>query len=127
VELLAEQDIQVILSFVLGLPGETSQTLRKTVDFARELHCYGNIVETSTSTLLPIPGSTAFEDLIAIPGMARKHAGDQLDLEELKRDWIKCFTRTHPSELQQALAETWRMFPLNNTFWQRDAASAPMC
>jgi radical SAM superfamily enzyme YgiQ (UPF0313 family) len=127
VELLAEQDIQVILSFVLGLPGETPQTLRKTVDFARELYCYGNIVETSTSLLLPIPGSTAFENLIAMPGMARKYAGDQLDLEELKRDWIRCFTRTHPSELQQALAETWRMFPLNNTFWQRNAASAPMC
>jgi radical SAM superfamily enzyme YgiQ (UPF0313 family) len=127
VELLAEQDIQVILSFVLGLPGETPETLRKTTDFARELYNHGNIVETSTSIMLPIPGSAAFDRLIAMPGMARKHAADRLDLEELKRDWIGSFTRTRPEELQQALSETWRMFPLNNTFWQRGAVSAPQC
>lgn len=127
VELLAEQDIQVVLSFVLGLPGETSKTLQKTMEFARELFSCGNIVETSTSTLLPIPGSTAFEKLMAVPSMAGKHASDKLDLEDLKRDWIRFFTKTSQSELQQALAETWKMFPLNNTFLQPNAASAPCC
>lgn len=127
VELLAEQDIQVILSFVLGLPGETPETLQKTIDFARELYYHGNIVETSTSILLPIPGSAAFQRLTAIPGLAQKHGSDQLDLEELKRDWIRHFTHTRLEELQQALSDTWRMFPLNNTFWQADDASAPQC
>jgi anaerobic magnesium-protoporphyrin IX monomethyl ester cyclase len=127
VDLLAEQDIQVVLSFVLGLPGESSETLQKTVDFAQELYSRGNIVETSTSILLPIPGSTAFERLMTLPGMATKHGGDPLDLEELKTDWIKLFTNTSSGELQQTLTDTWRMFPLNNTFWQRDAASAPCC
>jgi radical SAM superfamily enzyme YgiQ (UPF0313 family) len=127
VELLAEQDIQVVLSFVLGLPGETNETLRKTMDFARELYGWGNIVETSTSTLLPIPGSGAFQQLMSVPGMAQKHASDLLDLEELKRDWTRLFTKTSERDLQLALAETWKMFPLNNTFLQPEASSAPCC
>ena len=127
VEYLAEQGISVILSFVYGLPGETSRSIQKTVDFARELYCYGNIIETSSSILLPIPGSNAFDMLTRVPGMREKHSSDLLDLEELKLDWIKNFTSTDPTELEAALDETLGIFPLNNTFIQKDAQSAPMC
>lgn len=127
VEYLAEQGIGVILSFVYGLPGETSRSIQKTVDFARELYCYGNIIETSSSILLPIPGSNAFDMLTRVPGMREKHSSDLLDLEELKLDWIKNFTCTDSTELQAALDETLEIFPLNNTFIQKDAQSAPMC
>lgn len=127
VEFLAEQGINVVVSFVFGLPGETSQTLQKTFDFARELYLCGNIVETSSSILLPIPGSSAFDMLIKVPGMKEKHSSDILNLEELKLDWIKNFTGTSPIELQSALDETSGLFPLNNTFIQRDALAAPTC
>jgi radical SAM superfamily enzyme YgiQ (UPF0313 family) len=127
VELLANEGISVIVSFVLGLPGESSRTLQKTMDFARELYRYGNIVETSTSILLPIPGSNGFEMLMKVPGMKEKHASDFLDLEELKLDWIRNFTSTGPDELQDALRTTLDVFPLNETFSQRELLSAPMC
>lgn len=127
VDLLAEEGISVILSFVLGLPGETSRTLQKTIDFARELYLYGNIVETSTSILLPIPGSNAFEMLMKVPEMKDKHSSDLLDLEELKMDWIKHFTQTNNDELQAALSSTLQVFPLNETFSQWELLSAPQC
>jgi len=127
VELLANEGISVVVSFVLGLPGETSRTLQKTIDFARELYLYGNIVETSTSILLPIPGSNAFEMLMKIPGMRQKHSSDLLDLEDLKRDWIRNFTQTTISELEAALTNTLEVFPLNETFSQKELLSAPMC
>jgi radical SAM superfamily enzyme YgiQ (UPF0313 family) len=127
VELLANQGISVIVSFVLGLPGETSRTLQKTMDFARELYLFGNIVETSTSILLPIPGSNAFEMLMKVPGMKGKHSSDLLDLEELKLDWIHNFTQTSHDELQTALNSTLEVFPLNETFSQRELLSAPLC
>jgi len=127
VEYLAEQGIGVILSFVYGLPGETSRSIQKTVDFAHELYCHGNIIETSSSILLPIPGSNAFDMLTRVSGMREKHSSDTLDLEELKLDWIKSFTSTDATELQAALDETMGIFPLNNTFIQKDAQSAPMC
>ena len=127
VEFLADLGINVVVSFVFGLPGETSQTIQKTVDFAQELYRYGNIVETSSSILLPIPGSNAFDLLMKVPGMQDKHSSDLLDLEELKLDWIRNFTRTSPAELQSALDTTLQMFPLTNTFIQKEAQSAPMC
>ncbi|HMH44452.1 MAG TPA: radical SAM protein [Pyrinomonadaceae bacterium] len=127
VELLANEGISVIVSFVLGLPGESSRTLQKTMDFASELYRYGNIVETSTSILLPIPGSNAFEMLMKVPGMKGKHSSDLLDLEELKSDWIHNFTHTNHDELQAALNSTLEVFPLNETFSQRELLSAPQC
>lgn len=127
VQNLAEEGINVVVSFVLGLPGETPHTLQKSVDLARELYLYGNIIETSASILLPIPGSNAFNMLTSIPVMKQKHSSDTLDLEELKTDWIHTFTSTSPSELQSALDEMVKIFPLNNTFIQREALTAPMC
>ena len=127
VEYLAEEGINVVLSFVFGLPGETDRSVQKTVDLARELYCYGNIVETSSSILLPIPGSNAFDMLMRVPGMREKHGSDVLDLEELKADWIGNFTQTSHAELESALEETLTVFPLNSTFMQRESQSAPMC
>jgi radical SAM superfamily enzyme YgiQ (UPF0313 family) len=127
VERLTEVGINVVVSFVLGLPGETSESLQKTVDFAQDLYWYGSIAETSASILLPIPGSRSFDMLMRVPGMATKHDTDLFDLEELKLDWVRNFTRTSPLELESALAEISAMFPLNNTFMEKQAVSAPMC
>jgi radical SAM superfamily enzyme YgiQ (UPF0313 family) len=127
IEALANVGLNAIVSFVLGLPGETSKTLQKTIDFARELYSFGNIVETSSSILLPIPGSTSFRMLMEIPGMTQKHASDLLELEELKLDWCKHYTFVSYDELNHALKETLEIFPLNDTFQQSGLQSAPMC
>jgi radical SAM superfamily enzyme YgiQ (UPF0313 family) len=127
VEHLAACGIKVVASFVLGLPGETSRSLQKTTALARQLLAFGNIVETSTSIMLPIPGSRAFSMLNALPDLRDKYAGDLFDLEELKRDWIMRFTQTDPDELEGALRETITLFPLNDSFSQPVALSAPMC
>jgi len=127
VDLLAQEGISVVVSFVLGLPGETERTLEKTMDLARELYRYGNIVETSTSIMLPIPGSNAFDMIMKEPGMRSKYSSDVLDLEELKFDWARNFTHTNVDELQSALDSTLKIFPLNETFSQIATQSAPMC
>lgn len=127
VEHLAACGMKVVASFVLGLPGETTRSLQKTMALARELLSFGNIVETSCSIMLPIPGSRAFSMLTAQPDMRSKYSGDLLDLEELKHDWIMRFTQTGPDELECALRETMTLFPLNDSFSQPAARSAPMC
>jgi radical SAM superfamily enzyme YgiQ (UPF0313 family) len=127
VEHLAACGVKVVASFVLGLPGETARSLQKTMALARELLAFGNIVETSTSIMLPIPGSRAFSMLSARPGLCSKYSSDLFDLEELKYDWISQFTRTTPDELECALRETMTLFPLNDSFSQPRAQSAPMC
>ena len=127
VEHLAACDVRAVASFVLGLPGETGRSLQKTLSLARELLAFGNIVETSTSIMLPIPGSRAFSMLSAQPDLCGKYSGDLFDLEELKHDWIMRFTRTSPDEPECALRETMTMFPLNDSFSQVATQSAPMC
>jgi len=127
VRILSTEGIKIILSFVFGLPGETSGSIQRTVNLAHELSQWPGVVETSSSILLPIPGSTAFDMLMTIPGMAAKHGCDLLDLDGLKLDWIKYFTDTSPDELEFALHQTLEMFPLNSTFSQKQTQSAPMC
>ena len=64
---LNKEGIQTIISFVFGLPEETSETLKKTINLANEILQYGNVMETSSSVLLPIPGSTSFKMLMKYP------------------------------------------------------------
>jgi anaerobic magnesium-protoporphyrin IX monomethyl ester cyclase len=127
VEHLAEAGINAVVSFVLGLPGETSVSLSKTKSLAQQLLMFGNVVETSCSIMLPIPGSPAFSMLSERHTLGLKHCADLLDLEELKHDWITHFTHVSSDELRCALRETTALFPLNDSFSQPLTESAPMC
>ena len=113
---LKEEKINVIVSFVLGLPGETKESLAKTVAFAKELSESGNINETSTSIMFPMPGSNAYKDLMKIDGMKEKYSSDILDYEQLKRDYLKHFTSVTFEMLEVALREITSNFALNSTF-----------
>lgn len=127
VEALANEGIYTIVSFVFGLPGETHESLQRTIDLGKELSRSETVIETSSSVLLPIPGSPAWHELMTIPGMQEKHSSDLLDLEELKKDWAKYFTNISYDDIVEAKQETLDLFPLNNTFSQTGKQSAPMC
>jgi len=116
IEALRAVGINVIVSFVLGLPGETKETLAKTVAFAKKLAKYDNIQETSTSIIFPMPGSQIYDNLMQIKGMKEKYDSDFLDYEQLKRDWLKYFTDVSFEMLEDALKEITQNFELNSTF-----------
>jgi radical SAM superfamily enzyme YgiQ (UPF0313 family) len=68
--------ISAIASFIIGLPGETAETLSKTTEFANELHQeYGSLC--GFHVLAPFPGTET-----------REHAADY-GLEILTDDWTK--------------------------------------
>jgi len=70
VEMCKEVGMGVFLSFMVGLPGETLQTMKDTRNFTEELDApYGY------HFLAPFPGTTIWEEL------------DQFDLEILTDDW----------------------------------------
>lgn len=127
IEMLSKEGIYTILSFVFGLPGETKETLEKTVSLASEMVKYDKVIETSSSVLLPIPGSPAFKQMIEIPELKKKYDTDLFDLEELKKDWAKYFTNVSYEEIVDAKSRALELFPLNNTFSQIGKQSAPMC
>ena len=124
---MALNGINVVISFVLGLPGENYETLDKTIQFAKELMKYNNTVETSCSIMMPVPGSTAFNRLKLIDGFLDKYETDLFDLEELKYDWVKNFTDIPYFELIAAQNEIISLFPLNASFAKPELHSAPNC
>ncbi len=68
--------ISALASFIIGLPGETEETLRKTVEFANELHAeFGSLY--GFHILAPFPGTEV-----------RERAADY-GLEILSNDWTK--------------------------------------
>ena len=71
-----EAGISALASFIVGLPGETEETLRKTVEFAEELkHDFGTLY--GFHILSPFPGTEV-----------REKAADY-GLEILNSDWTK--------------------------------------
>lgn len=126
---LAKYDIRVTVSFVIGLPGETKKSLSKTISFSEELAKYKNIIETSTSVMMPIPGSRAFKDLMKIPEVAIKYSTDFFNLEGLRGEWIKHFTSLNYSDLEKATNDITSMFELNSDFAQpkHKYISSPCC
>lgn len=72
VKMAKDAGIDVLISFILGLPGETKETMAQTLDFARELGThYGFHV------LAPFPGTEVREN------------ADKYGLEILTNDWTK--------------------------------------
>ncbi len=91
---LASAGIDITASFVLGLPGENSKSLKNTIDCAHRIvdiitlklgrpprEMVGNLIE-------PSPGSTAHRALIkAYPH--KYYLKDFIPLEEMQRDYFK--------------------------------------
>lgn len=59
VKLIKDAGIDVLAYFMLGLPGETKETMQKTIDFAKELEPD----TTKASITLPLPGTPLFQEL----------------------------------------------------------------
>jgi radical SAM superfamily enzyme YgiQ (UPF0313 family) len=72
VQMAKDAGVNVLASFILGLPGETRETLQQTMDFACELDTYYGF-----HVLAPFPGTEV-----------REHA-DEYGLEILTSDWGK--------------------------------------
>lgn len=68
-----EIGMKVIAFLLLGLPGESMQSMENTVSFALELGCDWNMI----SMVLPLPGTKIYEDL--------KEKGFSVAFDELER------------------------------------------
>lgn len=72
VEMTEEAGIHVISSYILGLPGETPETLKQTLDFASELD-----TEYTIHVLAPLPGTELYDE------------SDEYGIRILTDDWEK--------------------------------------
>lgn len=89
----ASHGITLSLGFVVGLPGETEESLGRTLTHVAQLVKEAEVETISCAVLLPIPGSKSFNMLAEHPETAAKYGtGDRWDLEEMQRDWLRLFT-----------------------------------
>jgi radical SAM superfamily enzyme YgiQ (UPF0313 family) len=72
VKMAKDAGINVLASFILGLPGETKETLVESMDFARELDTY-----------------YGFHVLAPFPGTEVREKADEFGIEILTNDWGK--------------------------------------
>jgi len=100
VRLLNEYGMKTFISFVLGLPGESEESLENTLRHIETLVKIGNVETMVSQVLKPLPGSKAFSMLVEKTG--EKYLGlDEFDVEELRQDWVRLFCDVDYDQLQQ--------------------------
>jgi radical SAM superfamily enzyme YgiQ (UPF0313 family) len=93
VKTLESNNIKYFPSFVLGLPGESRQSLDNTLRLCQQLAETGGLDRLGLGILYPIPGSPALRRIMEETEFGKEVAKmDDLDLLHLERFWINNFT-----------------------------------
>jgi len=107
IEMCTEVGIDPHVSFILGLPGETPETLKETQDF-------GDVLDS-------IGGSYGFHLLAPFPGTAICDENDKYDLNILTKDWPQYHanraiveTAAVKKEMLNEIAELWDSEVISN-------------
>ena len=95
-ELLQKYRIGVIAGIVAGVPGESKESLERTVEFLKRLSEFDNFDRFEWGSLIPFPGSQANRMLRAHPDLRGKYKdfGDEKYLFQLVcmiHDWHKYY------------------------------------
>lgn len=92
IDLLEQNDINVALGFVIGLPGENEKSLEATEKYIYELLEHQNITELIVSIMTPLPGSPSYELMLNDIELNKKYKNkDIFSLVELQKDWVTNF------------------------------------
>ncbi len=92
VNYLAAANIKSVIAIVLGLPGESEETLEMTYKMVSELFEYGNITEINANLMLPLPGSQIYKKLINFFSINPKNQ-DFFDGKEIRRLYVERFCK----------------------------------
>lgn len=116
--LLASRGIRMFPCFVLGLPGESLETLDKTIRHAELLSTMCEWSTVSASVLVPLPGSRAFSLLRQTPeGKALLSDADALDLETLGRMWVNRYCTASWASIHEAINSILNLCPNVSSFF----------
>jgi len=102
---LNDNRIKFYPSFVLGLPGESEESLNNTLDLCRDIADLGGLDRMAATILKPIPGSNAYNRVLTETSFGRDLlVMDDVDLAFLEKYWIDRFTEV-PYETIEAYRE----------------------
>ena len=97
---LSDHAIKVFPSFVLGLEGESPDSLRKTENHLLRILDIASVDTVAVCLFMPLPGSPAYKRLMSIPEVAVKYAHlDHVPLIALQEEWFSRFCHVTLAEL----------------------------
>lgn len=113
IELLEGRGINIIAAIILGLPGESRESIETTFNHTRRILEFKNINELIVSMMIPIPGSKAYEMLLnSGEDMKIKYQdSDIVEIGKMRKDWMERFcdvdidTITHYLERIDSMSE----------------------
>ncbi len=101
IELLAQQGITVMPSFIFGLPGETDRTLEENYDLVCSIADHPAVTDSLVNVPLPLPGSAYFDTCMRDPTITAQYreitghdltSTDRIDYYRLSRLFVERFT-----------------------------------
>jgi radical SAM superfamily enzyme YgiQ (UPF0313 family) len=90
-QLLIDQEIRILASYVIGVAGETEETLEETLDFGNWLHnAAGGLLQLSTANpVMALPGSPMWQELLQRE--PQYGTTDNPDIQQAQIDWFTHF------------------------------------
>lgn len=99
-EKLGISEIKVEDSYVLGLAGETDETLRDTFRLAQQVAAACQTEGTAYNIMTPLIGSPDWNRLMHVPELRAKYAeGYRFNIQELRNDYFERFCNFDPGVL----------------------------
>jgi radical SAM superfamily enzyme YgiQ (UPF0313 family) len=125
-EILQKYRIGVIVGVVIGVPGESEESLARTLEFLKRLLEFDNLDRIEWGSLVPFPGSKANRLLREHPVLADKYKnfGDEnytRDIFRMVEDWYKYFCEIdfdYIQKLQEGMVQK-ELVPYEVTKYQR--------
>lgn len=104
VELLSKSKIYVYPTFILGMPDENIESMKRTLDFIRYIMERCNVSRLVISTLIPFPGSYAYQRFLSNNKLLEKYLQrDEFDVEDAINDWLINFTNITIDEINSCI------------------------
>lgn len=114
---LARSGIKLYPSFVLGLPGETVDSLLKTKEVAERLVDLANVYEISCSSLIPIPGSKVYQNLMQDSNLGKKYGDkDILPIDEMRKDWVHSYCKVEYDHILKTMEDILKLVPVKSSY-----------
>ena len=125
-QILQKYRITVIVGVVVGVPGESEESLARTLEFLKGLLEFDNLDRIEWGSLVPFPGSKANRLLRQHPALVDKYKnfGDEnytRDLFSMVEDWYKYFCEIdfdYIQKLQEVMVQK-ELVPYEVTKYQR--------
>lgn len=119
IELLEKYRITVFPSFILGLPGETEESLEENMNLIRAIAYHQNVSEIVVNQPVPFPGTAYFKECIANEKIRKRYSEvsgqdlyseDKLKYDILSHAFVEQQTHVRYEEIKRKIKDISEMY-----------------